>query len=181
MMTMPVASNACLQTTTLTCLRLTTGDPCTEDVAAANVYSIGNPPTVLNACIPPQSFCNIVLRLTAFMMQALGRMVFSLEIVCSSEGCGASAERLEAVLCQLLTPLFLLAAVPGKEATQLQAADLNYCLTLMYNAVCPATVAKQTLAPSIAGTALASSLIRGMCRVRVRLVVESRRCRPTMR
>ncbi|KAI6188392.1 Protein unc-80 [Aphelenchoides besseyi] len=147
-----------LKAITQMCLRLTVGDHCTDEVVS-NVYSGSNPMTILNASVPPQSFCNIVLRLTAFLMQALGQMVFSLEIVCSQEGVGVAAERLEAILCHILIPLFLMAAVPGKEAPQFQAKDLNYCLTLMYNTICP-PLAKQSLAPTTTGT-LANTLIRG--------------------
>jgi hypothetical protein len=148
-----------LKTITQMCLRLTAGDICTDEVVSSVNYAAGNPPTILSATTPPQSFCNVVLKLTAFLMQALGQMVFSLEFVCSQEGLGASAERLEAVLCHILVPLFLMAAVPGKEAPQFQTKDLTFCLNLMYNAVCP-PLAKQSLAPAASGT-LATSLIRG--------------------
>ncbi|KAI6240158.1 Protein unc-80 [Aphelenchoides fujianensis] len=125
-----------LKTITQTCLRMTVGDHCTDEVVSS-VYTSSNPSTILNASVPPQAFCNI--------------MVFSLEIVCSQEGVGAAAERLEAVLCHILIPIFLMAAVPGKEAPQFQAKDLSYCLTLMYNTVCP-PLAKQSLAPTTPGT-----------------------------
>lgn len=141
------------------CLRLTAGDHCSDEVVSGVNCSANNPPTILSAAVPPQSFCNVVLRLTAFLMQALGQMAFSLEVVCSQEGVGAAAERLEAVLCHILIPIFLMAAVPGKEAPQFQAKDLVYCLNLMYNSVCP-PLAKQSLAPVASGT-LATSLIRG--------------------
>lgn len=71
---------------------------------------------------------------------------------------GGASERLEAVLCHILIPIFLMSAAPGKEAPQFQAKDLTYCLQLMYNAVCP-PLAKQSLAPVTSGT-LATSLIR---------------------
>ena len=42
------------------------------------------------------------------------QLVFSLEMICTSESLGPMAERPEALLCQFLIPLFLRAAVQGK-------------------------------------------------------------------
>uniref|UniRef100_A0A914DS60 Protein unc-80 homolog n=1 Tax=Acrobeloides nanus TaxID=290746 RepID=A0A914DS60_9BILA len=141
------------------CLRITVGDQCGDEGGGSGTISHTNPATILNSSIPPQSFCTAVLKLTSFLMQALGQFAFSLEFVCSPEGLGSAAERLEAVLCHILIPLFLRAAMPGKDAPQFQPKDLIYCLNVIHNAISP-PLAKQSLAPASSAN-LASSLIRG--------------------
>ena len=149
-----------LKTITQMCLRLTVGDPCSEDVAPGQQsYLHNNPNTILNVSTPPPIFCNTVLKLTSFLMQALGQFAFSLEFVCSSDGLGVAADRLEAVLCHILIPLFLRAATPGKESPQFQQKDISYCLNVIHNAISP-SLAKPSLAPVTSAT-LATSLIRG--------------------
>uniref|UniRef100_A0A7E4W3C8 UNC80 domain-containing protein n=1 Tax=Panagrellus redivivus TaxID=6233 RepID=A0A7E4W3C8_PANRE len=149
-----------LKTITQMCLRLTVGDISgDETVTGAQATAHSNPSTILNASTPPPIFCNAVLKLTSFLMQALGQFAFSLEFVCSADGVGIAAERLEAVLCHVLIPLFLRAAIPGKENPQFQQKDIVYCLTVLHNAISPPQ-AKTTLAP-VTSTTLATSLIRG--------------------
>ena len=104
-----------LKTIAQMCLRMTVGDPCAEDNAPGQqAFSHSQPTTILNPSTPPPIFSNTVLKLTSFLMQALGQFTFSLEFVCSNDGIGAASERLEAVLCHILIPLFLKAATPGK-------------------------------------------------------------------
>ena len=91
-----------LKTTTQLCLRIVVGDPCQDEATAA-----AHPTTVLHPTTPPPSFCQAVLRLAVILMQALGQFSFSLEYIISAEAIGPSADRLEAVLCHLLIPLFL--------------------------------------------------------------------------
>ncbi|KAI1727311.1 cation channel complex component UNC80 domain-containing protein [Ditylenchus destructor] len=148
-----------LKTITQMCLRLTIGDHCsTEESSSTQAVGCQNPATILNATTPPPVFCNTVLKLTAFLMQALGQMAFPLEYVCSSDGLGPMAERIEAVLCHILIPLFLKAAMPGKEAPQFHMKDISFCLNLIHNAITP-PLAKQSLAP-MTSTAFSTSLIR---------------------
>lgn len=148
-----------LKTITQMCLRLVVGDHFADEAAGPGLFSAGASNTILSSAVPPAGFCAVVLKLTAFMMQALGQFSFSLELICSHDGIGASAERLEAVLCHVVIPLCLMAAVPGKEAPQLQAKDLVFCLNLMHHTVSP-PLTKQPAAP-LSGSALATSLIRG--------------------
>ncbi|VDN33769.1 unnamed protein product, partial [Gongylonema pulchrum] len=138
------------------CLRIMVGDPCSDDLSTQSCIAMS---TVLHGSCPPQAFCNSVLKLASFLMQALGQVAFSLEYLCSGEGIGATAERLEAVLCHILIPLFLRAAASKKDTPQFQLKDLIFCLNLMQNAVNP-PLAKQSLAP-VTSTNLATSLIRG--------------------
>lgn len=58
------------------CLRLTIGDQCSEDSTASNLLINQNPSTILNATVSPVVFCNSVLKLTAFLMQALGQVIY---------------------------------------------------------------------------------------------------------
>ncbi|VDN33042.1 unnamed protein product, partial [Gongylonema pulchrum] len=125
------------------CLRIMVGDPCNDDLSTQSCIAMS---TVLHGSCPPQAFCNSVLKLASFLMQALGQVAFSLEYLCSGEGIGATAERLEAVLCHILIPLFLRAAASKKDTPQFQLKDLIFCLNLMQNAVNP-PLAKQSLAP----------------------------------
>ncbi|VDM99255.1 unnamed protein product [Thelazia callipaeda] len=145
-----------LKTTTQMCLRIVIGDPCTDDVSTQSNIAVS---TVLHSSCPPQPFCNTVLKLASFLMQTLGSTVFSLEYLCSTEAIGPTADRLEVVLCQILIPLFLRAAVFKKESPQFQIKDLIFCLNLLQNSVNP-PLAKQSLAPVMSSN-LASTLMRG--------------------
>uniref|UniRef100_A0A915C2K7 Transmembrane protein n=1 Tax=Parascaris univalens TaxID=6257 RepID=A0A915C2K7_PARUN len=147
-----------LKTTTQMCLRIMVGDPCIDDISAQSAAHSLSLSTVLHASTPPPTFCNAVLKLASFLMQALGQYSFSLEFLCSVEGIGPTADRLEAVLCHVLIPLFLRAATASKDAPQLQSRDLAFCLNLMHNAINP-PLAKQSLAP-VVSTNLATTLIR---------------------
>ncbi|KAL3119939.1 hypothetical protein niasHT_007067 [Heterodera trifolii] len=167
-----------LKTITLLCLRLTLGDPfgILDDQtvppftlsaqhsagapAGAYLSSAHAPQTVLSAHSPPASFCNVVLRLTSFLMTNLGQLVFSLEMICAVESIGPLAERPEAILCQFLIPMFLRAAIPGKDAPQFRAKDLNFCLSLLQNAISPPSLTKQSVAPAMSGSSLATSLMK---------------------
>ncbi|CAD6199382.1 unnamed protein product [Caenorhabditis auriculariae] len=146
-----------LKTITQLCLRIMVGDPCLEDGAPSTAL---HPTTVLHPTTPPQIFSVAVLRLTTLLMQALGQFAFSLEFVTSTEGMGVSAERLEAVLVHVLIPLFLRVQNNPKEASIFQSKDLNYCLSLMQNAISP-PIAKQSVAPLISTSTLATTFIRG--------------------
>lgn len=66
-----------LKTITQMCLRLTIGDPnCSALEESSSTQMVGhNPSTILNASTPPPVFCNTVLKLAAFLMQALGQVV----------------------------------------------------------------------------------------------------------
>uniref|UniRef100_A0A914RUT7 Protein UNC80 C-terminal domain-containing protein n=1 Tax=Parascaris equorum TaxID=6256 RepID=A0A914RUT7_PAREQ len=96
------------------CLRIMVGDPCIDDISAQSAAHSLSLSTVLHASTPPPTFCNAVLKLASFLMQALGQYSFSLEFLCSVEGIGPTADRLEAVLCHVLIPLFLRAATASK-------------------------------------------------------------------
>uniref|UniRef100_A0A0K0DBW0 UNC80_C domain-containing protein n=1 Tax=Angiostrongylus cantonensis TaxID=6313 RepID=A0A0K0DBW0_ANGCA len=97
------------QSITQLCLRIIAGDSFHEEGAPS-----AHPTTVLHANPPPPSFCNAVLRMTTILMQALGHASFSLEMVSGAEGLGGAADRIEAVLCHLLIPLFLRTAAYPK-------------------------------------------------------------------
>uniref|UniRef100_A0A0R3QT36 UNC80_C domain-containing protein n=1 Tax=Brugia timori TaxID=42155 RepID=A0A0R3QT36_9BILA len=151
-----IAHSHPLKSITLMCLRIMIGDPLNDDLFTQSnaVFS-----TVLHGTSPPQPYCNAVLKLASFLMQALGQATFSLEYLCSSEGIGPIAERLEVVLCHVLIPLFLQAAVAKNDKPQFQTKDLIFCLNLMQNAINP-PLARQSVAP-IMSSNLASTLIRG--------------------
>ena len=56
------------------CLKIMIGDPSIlggEDASLSSVHH-GTPATILSPSTPPQTFCSAVLKLTTFMMQALG-------------------------------------------------------------------------------------------------------------
>ncbi|CAR64667.2 Protein unc-80 [Caenorhabditis elegans] len=146
-----------LRTITQLCLRMMVGDPCVEDSAASTAL---HPTTVLHPTPPPQTFANAVLRLTTILMQALGQFAFSLDFVTSTEGMGVSSERLEAVLCHVLIPLFLRIPNNPKEQSIFQAKDLSQCLTVMQNAISPPLV-KQQAPPLISTSTLTTTFIRG--------------------
>uniref|UniRef100_A0A183BUG8 UNC80_C domain-containing protein n=1 Tax=Globodera pallida TaxID=36090 RepID=A0A183BUG8_GLOPA len=167
-----------LKTITLLCLRLTLGDPFgTLDDQTVQAFTLSTqqnsagpgstylssvqaPQTVLSPHTPPESFCSVVLRLTSFLMTTLGQLVFSLEVICSADNIGPLADRPEAILCQFLIPLFLRAAISGKEAPQFRTKDLNFCLNLIQNAISTPSLAKQSVAPAMSGSSLATSLMR---------------------
>uniref|UniRef100_A0A915D4K6 Uncharacterized protein n=1 Tax=Ditylenchus dipsaci TaxID=166011 RepID=A0A915D4K6_9BILA len=146
-----------LKTICQMCLRLTIGDHSAGEENSSQTMG-QTPPTILNGSTPPPIFCNTVLKLTAFLMQALGQFAFSLEFVCSSDGLGPLADRIEAILCHILVPLFLRAATPGKEAPQFHSKDIAFCLNLMHNSI-SSPLPKQSLAP-MASTAFSTSLMR---------------------
>uniref|UniRef100_A0A1I7V2P0 UNC80 domain-containing protein n=1 Tax=Caenorhabditis tropicalis TaxID=1561998 RepID=A0A1I7V2P0_9PELO len=146
-----------LKTITQLCLRMMVGDPCTDDGTASTAL---HPTTVLHPTPPPQLFASAVLRLTTILMQALGQFAFSLDFVTSSEGMGVSSERLEAVLCHVLIPLFLRIPNHPKEQSIFQAKDLAQCLTVMQNAISPPLV-KQQAPPPVNSSVLTTSFIRG--------------------
>ncbi|CAB3399025.1 unnamed protein product [Caenorhabditis bovis] len=147
-----------LKTITQLCLRIMVGDPCVDEgTATSNAL---HPATVLHQSAPPQVFSNCVLRLTTILMQALGQFAFSLEFVTSTDGMGPSAERLEAVLCHILIPLFLRVYNNPKEQSIFQAKDLSQCLSMMHNAISPPLV-KQSAPPLISTSNLTTSFIRG--------------------
>uniref|UniRef100_A0A0R3RUV0 Protein unc-80 n=1 Tax=Elaeophora elaphi TaxID=1147741 RepID=A0A0R3RUV0_9BILA len=145
-----------LKSTTLVCLRIMIGDTLTDDLFTQSNSAFS---TVLHGTCPPQPFCNAALRLASFMMQALGQAAFSLENLCSSEGIGPTAERLEVVLCHVLIPLFLQAAIVKNDKPQFQTKDLIFCLNLMQNAINP-PLARQSVGPLMSSN-LASTLMRG--------------------
>ncbi|CAI2352462.1 unnamed protein product [Caenorhabditis sp. 36 PRJEB53466] len=146
-----------LKTITQLCLRMMVGDPCVEDGSSSTAL---HPSTVLHPTPPPQIFANGVLRLTTILMQALGQFAFSLDFVTSTEGMGVSSERLEAVLCHVLIPLFLRIPNNMKEQSIFQSKDLAQCLTVMQNAISP-PLAKQPAPPLISTSTLTTSFIRG--------------------
>ncbi|CAI5452393.1 unnamed protein product [Caenorhabditis angaria] len=146
-----------LKTITQLCLRIMVGDPCLDDGASSTAL---HPSTVLHPTTPPQVFANCVLRLTTILMQALGQFAFSLDFVTSTEGMGVSSERLEAVLCHVLIPLFLRVHNHPKEQSIFQAKDLAQCLSIMQNAISPPLV-KQSAPPLISTSTLTTSFIRG--------------------
>ncbi|GMT17332.1 hypothetical protein PFISCL1PPCAC_8629, partial [Pristionchus fissidentatus] len=160
-----------LKTITQVCLRIVAGDPCNDEGAAPTAL---HPSTVLHASTPPPAFCQATLKLTSILMQALGQFVFSLEFVCSVDGMGTSADRLEAVLCHVLIPLFLRTASTAKaeaiknplkppgsgDSSIIQAKDVSFVLNLMMNAICP-PVGKPTVAPIMSTSTLATSFMRG--------------------
>lgn len=148
-----------LKTITQICLRLIAGDQFTDESVAVANAATGGSNTILNQHVPPPLFSAIVLKMTAFLMQALGQAAFSLETICSHESIGVVSERIEAVLCNVLIPLFLSAAGAGKEAPQLQAKDIMFCLNLMHNTISPPPAKPTTQMTS--GATLASTLIRG--------------------
>ncbi|KAK5986951.1 hypothetical protein GCK32_002945 [Trichostrongylus colubriformis] len=143
-----------LKSTTQLCLRIIAGDTPHEEGAPAT-----HPTTVLHSSPPPPIFCSAVLRMTIILMQALGQASFSLEMVSGVEGLGAASDRIEAVLCHLLIPLFLRTSTNPKEASIIQAKDLNFCLSLMQHAISP-PAGKHSTAPLANTTALATSFIR---------------------
>ncbi|KAL4003818.1 hypothetical protein ACH3XW_9180 [Acanthocheilonema viteae] len=151
-----IAHSHPLKSTTLMCLRIMIGDPLNDDLFTQSNTAFS---TVLHGTSPPQSFCNAVLKLASFMMQALGQAAFSLEYLCSNEGIGPTAERLEVVLCHILIPLFLRAATVKNDKPQFQTKDLIFCLNLMQNAINP-PLARQSVAPLMSSN-LASTLMRG--------------------
>ncbi|TKR76778.1 hypothetical protein L596_017869 [Steinernema carpocapsae] len=148
-----------LKTITQMCLRIMVGDSCSDE-AGTTAANHNNLATILHSAIPPPNFCSAVLKLTSFLMQALGQFAFSLEFVCSTDGIGSAADRLEAVLCHVLIPLILKAATVKKDAPRFKTKDIGYCLTIMHNAINP-PMAKQPVAQPVTGTTLATSLIRG--------------------
>ncbi|VDM59235.1 unnamed protein product [Angiostrongylus costaricensis] len=143
-----------LKSITQLCLRIIAGDSFHEEGAPSS-----HPATVLHANPPPPSFCNAVLRMTTILMQALGHASFSLEMVSGAEGLGGAADRIEAVLCHLLIPLFLRTAAHPKEASVIQGKDLVYCLSLMQHAITP-PIGKHNTLPLASTSTLATTFIR---------------------
>ncbi|KAK6043438.1 hypothetical protein COOONC_19057, partial [Cooperia oncophora] len=81
-------------------------------------------------------------------------------MVSGAEGLGAAADRIEAVLCHLLIPLFLRTATKPKEASIIQGKDLTFCLSLMQHAISP-PAGKHSSTPLGNTSTLATSFIRG--------------------
>uniref|UniRef100_A0AC35TVB0 UNC80 domain-containing protein n=1 Tax=Rhabditophanes sp. KR3021 TaxID=114890 RepID=A0AC35TVB0_9BILA len=144
------------------CLRIVVGDNCQDETtgsgnAGGNNQNLGhlnsanysnNPMsnsqrplgfnTVLSPFVPNTAFSTAVLNLVFFLMQALGQFVYSIEIICSAESVGYAAnERVEALLCYLLIPMFFKSAYPTKDAPSMASKDLGFCLQFMYNAISP--------------------------------------------
>ncbi|KAM3722777.1 Protein unc-80 [Dirofilaria immitis] len=151
-----IAHSHPLKSITLMCLRIMIGDPSNDDILTQSNPAFS---TVLHGICPSQPFCNAALKLASFLVQALGQAAFSLEYLCSSEGIGPTAERLEVVLCHILIPLFLRAALVKNDKPQFQTKDLIFCLNLMQSSINP-PLARQSVAP-LTGSNLASTLIRG--------------------
>uniref|UniRef100_A0A914WE92 Protein unc-80 homolog n=1 Tax=Plectus sambesii TaxID=2011161 RepID=A0A914WE92_9BILA len=149
-----------LKTMTQMCLRILIGDPSlySDDASNSSVAQQTSSPTVLHGGTPPAIFCSAVLKLTSFLMQALGQLSFSLEYVCSPDTLGSGADKVEAVLCHILIPLFLRAGTAKKDAPQLRQKDISYCLNLMLNAINP-PISKQSLAP-VPSANMAASMMR---------------------
>ncbi|KAK6023378.1 hypothetical protein OSTOST_10837 [Ostertagia ostertagi] len=113
-----------LKSTTQLCLRIIAGDTFHEEGAPATHTT-----TVLHSSPPPPVFCSAVLRMTTILMQAFRAVrstnvfqaSFSLEMVSGVEGLGAASDRIEAVLCHLLIPLFLRTATNPKGTFSSQA------------------------------------------------------------
>ncbi|KAK6019991.1 hypothetical protein OSTOST_14361 [Ostertagia ostertagi] len=80
-------------------------------------------------------------------------------MVSGVEGLGAASDRIEAVLCHLLIPLFLRTATNPKEASIIQGKDLAFCLSLMQHAISP-PAGKHSTAPLANTSTLATSFIR---------------------
>uniref|UniRef100_A0A0N4ZFZ3 UNC80 domain-containing protein n=1 Tax=Parastrongyloides trichosuri TaxID=131310 RepID=A0A0N4ZFZ3_PARTI len=155
------------------CLRIIVGDNCQDDGGTSSATG-GNPSqgttfanttnfsnaqgnlnnvlgfnTILSPYVPNTTFSNTVIKLVLFLMQALGQVVYSIETICSPESVGyASTERIEALLCYLMIPMFFKSAYPTKDAPAMASKDLGYCLQLMYSAVLPSNN-KQTLQSNI--------------------------------
>ncbi|KHJ80804.1 hypothetical protein OESDEN_19516, partial [Oesophagostomum dentatum] len=144
------------QSTTQLCLRIIAGDPFHEEGSSIATHTS----TVLHPAPPPAVFCNAVLRMTTILMQALGQASFSLEMVSGAEGLGAAADRIEAVLCHLLIPLFLRTSTNPREASVIHGKDLSFCLSLMQHAISP-PIGKHSTAPTTTSTTLATTFIRG--------------------
>lgn len=53
------------------CLRIMIGDPLNDDLFTQSNTAFS---TVLHGACPPQPFCNAVLKLASFLMQALGQV-----------------------------------------------------------------------------------------------------------
>ncbi|KAF7634288.1 hypothetical protein Mgra_00006253 [Meloidogyne graminicola] len=161
-----------LKTITLLCLRLTLGDtlgPIEELFTGPQQPHISTPVyshTVLNAHIPPSNFSSVALKLFTIWAESqrlghFGAQAFSLELICTPEAIGPLAERPEALFCQFLIPMFLRAAIPGKESPKFQSKDLHFCLNLLQLAICPPLVSKQSVVPmAVSGSSLATSLMR---------------------
>lgn len=65
-------------------------------------------------------------KIIAFAKLYFIQAAFSLEYLCSSEGIGSTAERLEVVLCNVLIPLFLRAATVKNGFLLLTDYDANH-------------------------------------------------------
>ncbi|VDK81114.1 unnamed protein product [Onchocerca ochengi] len=151
-----IAHSHSLKSITLICLRIVIGDPINDDLCT---QSNAGYCSVVHSVYPPQPFCNAALKFASFLMQTLGQAAFSLDYLCSIEGLGPTAERLEVVLCHILIPLFFRAAVAKNDKPQFQTKDLIFCLNLMQNAINP-PLARQSVGPLMSSN-LASTLIRG--------------------
>uniref|UniRef100_A0A0N5B9Z7 UNC80_C domain-containing protein n=1 Tax=Strongyloides papillosus TaxID=174720 RepID=A0A0N5B9Z7_STREA len=158
------------------CLRIIVGDNCQDDggttsgiggnvnqgTTFTNTTNFTNPQsninytntlgfnTIISPFVPNIAFSNTVIKLVLFLMQALGQLVYSIETICSTESVGyASTERVEALLCYIMIPMFFKSAHPTKDAPSMASKDLGYCLQVMYNAILPGNN-KQTVQSNIA-------------------------------
>uniref|UniRef100_A0A0K0E172 UNC80_C domain-containing protein n=3 Tax=Strongyloides stercoralis TaxID=6248 RepID=A0A0K0E172_STRER len=106
--------------------------------------------TIISPFVPNILFSNTVIKLVLFLMQALGQLIFPIETVFSPESVGyASTERIEALLCYIMIPMFFKSAHPTKDAPSMASKDLGYCLQIMYNAILPVNN-KQNIQSNIA-------------------------------
>uniref|UniRef100_A0A158R4L5 UNC80 domain-containing protein n=1 Tax=Syphacia muris TaxID=451379 RepID=A0A158R4L5_9BILA len=137
----PYVNLSAVKSITQRCLRLMVGDPTLDDSSQTALHNLA-PSTVLHPTAPPSFFCDVVLKLVSFLIQALDQLSF----LCSVDGIGPTADRAEVVLCKVLIPLFIRAASVDKDAPRFQWKDLEFCLNFMQNAITP-SMSKHSLAP----------------------------------
>ncbi|KRY77226.1 Protein unc-80 [Trichinella pseudospiralis] len=144
-----VANFYFLKATVQLCLKVLVGDTSVIAGSEDSSFSVvhGGCATVLVSFFPPRNFCSAIIKLTIFLMQALGEQSFSLEYICSSETLGSlSSERIEAVACNVLVPLFL--EISTRNGFQLRQNDIIFCLNHLLTAISPSTV-KCSLVPTM--------------------------------
>ncbi|KRX53102.1 Protein unc-80 [Trichinella sp. T9] len=144
-----VANFYFLKATVQLCLKVLVGDTSVIAGSEDSSFSVvhGGCATVLVSFFPPRNFCSAIIKLTIFLMQALGEQSFSLEYICSPETLGSlSSERIEAVACNILVPLFL--EISTRNGFQLRQNDIIFCLNHLLTAISPSTV-KCSLVPTM--------------------------------
>ncbi|KRZ18184.1 Protein unc-80 -like protein [Trichinella zimbabwensis] len=144
-----VANFYFLKATVQLCLKVLVGDTSVIAGSEDSSFSVvhGGCATVLVSFFPPRNFCSAIIKLTIFLMQALGEQSFSLEYICSPETLGSlSSERIEAVACNVLVPLFL--EISTRNGFQLRQNDIIFCLNHLLTAISPSTV-KCSLVPTM--------------------------------